>query len=86
MKKQEFYSTTEAAKLLGVSRITVFNWIGKRKLVAKKIGRNYIIPARVLAPYLQQQVLSEEAKATIDDAVKRTVKEYGETLKLLANA
>lgn len=85
MKKQEYYSTIEAAKLLGVSRITVFKWIGKLKLKAKKIGRNYAIPAESLTPFLKSQQLTDESKATIDRAVKKTVKEYGETLRLLAN-
>lgn len=86
MQNKEYYSTIEAAKLLGVSRITVFKWIGKLKLKAKKIGRNYAISHDALAPFLKKKQLTDEAKSTIDKAIKKTVKEYGETLKLLANA
>lgn len=82
---KEYYSTIEAAKLLGVSRITVFKWIGKLKIKAKKIGRNYAIPASALDPFMKQQ-LTDDAKSTIDKAITKTVKEYGETLKLLADA
>lgn len=38
-----FYTTTELAKLLGISRIAVFNRIKKGAIKAQKIGRNFII-------------------------------------------
>ena len=85
-KAQEYYSTSEAAKLLGVSRVTVFLWIEKGKIQAKKVGRNYIIPRTALLPLLKKGGLSDAGKAMIDRAVKKSVQEYGETFKLLANA
>jgi len=45
MKTQgkDFYTTAELAKLLGVSRITVFNRIKGGVIDAQKIGRNFIV-------------------------------------------
>lgn len=44
MNEGLFVSTTEAAKLLGVSSVTVFKRIQSGKIKAQKIGRNYLIP------------------------------------------
>lgn len=38
-----YISTTEAAKILGVSTVTVFNIIKDGRIQAQKVGRNYII-------------------------------------------
>lgn len=43
MGSKEFYTTTEMAKLLGISRIAVFNKIKKGDIRAQKMGRNFII-------------------------------------------
>jgi excisionase family DNA binding protein len=41
----DYISTTEAAEMLGVSRVTVFNMIKDKRIKrAIKVGRNYIIP------------------------------------------
>ncbi len=42
--KKEYLSTSELAKLLGVSRIAVFKKIKSGKIKAFKIGRNYVVP------------------------------------------
>jgi|GEM_PF-1489654 len=44
MDERLFVSTTEAAKLLGVSTVTVFKRIQKGEIKAQKVGRNYLIP------------------------------------------
>ncbi len=79
MKK--YYSTTEAANMLGISRIAVFKKIKSGVIKAEKVGRNYVIPASEIAS--SELELTEEGKKNIEKAVKKTVKEYGETLKLL---
>jgi len=75
----KYISTTEAAKKLGISRIAVFQHIQAGKLDAIKIGRNYAIPDSALP-----QKTSKSSEKEINEAVRRTVKEYGETLKLLS--
>lgn len=76
---KQYYSTAEAAKILGVSRVTVFRKIKKGKIKAEKIGRNFMILADQLPTPANTQTSIDE----INTAVKRAVKEYGKTLKQL---
>jgi len=78
----EYISATEAAKLLGISRIAVFKRIKSGQLKAEKVGRNYIIKIDDLGQIFQEKI-SKEKKQTIDKAIKKTIKEYGEALKKL---
>lgn len=82
MKKNDYISIPQLAKILGISRIAVYKKVKKGLIKAVKIGRNYAIPAKGLTDILGD-TLGEDAKKEIDKAVKRTVKEYGEVLKLL---
>ena len=43
IERKGFYTTAELAKLLGISRITVFNRVKAGTIKAQKIGRNFII-------------------------------------------
>lgn len=79
---KEFLSTSELAKLLGISRIAVFKKIQSGDIKAKKIGRNFAVDRKDL-PDVFGTTLREVHKQEIEKAVKKTVKEYGETLKLL---
>jgi len=85
MKQEKLISTTEAAKLLGISRIAVFNRIKKGKLEAKKFGRNYLINRDVISSDIDKE-LSDQEKKLIDKAVAKTIRDYSETLKKLADA
>jgi excisionase family DNA binding protein len=78
---KDYYTTAEAAKILGVSRITVFQRIKAGKLEAKQFGRNYSIPAAAL-PFGDDK-LETEKNDDLREAVKRVVREYGTTLKKL---
>jgi len=80
--KKQFYSTQEVADLLGISRIAVFKKIKANEIKAQKIGRNYVIAQEDL-PQILGQVLKPQEKEIINEAVARTVREYGQTLKLL---
>ncbi|KKS16480.1 MAG: hypothetical protein UU71_C0001G0018 [Parcubacteria group bacterium GW2011_GWB1_41_6] len=77
-----FFSTSEVAKILGVSRISVFKKIKSGEIKAKKIGRNFIIERKDLAEILES-VLREDKKKEIEQVVAKAVKEYGETFRLL---
>lgn len=81
--QNQFISTAELASLLGVSRVTIFNRIKKEEIKAQKIGRNFIIDKADLPPELFNNNISEDSKKEIQNAVKKTVAEYGETLRLL---
>jgi len=83
MRKRKFLSTTELAKILGVSRIAIYKKIRSGQIKAERVGRNFAISAGDLDEILGKK-LTRKAKKEIDQAVERTVEEYGETLRLLA--
>lgn len=78
----KYYSIPEAAKIMGLSRIAVYNRVKSGKLKAIRMGRNYAIPETALGKILKQEI-TDETKATIKAGVKRVVAEYGETLRRL---
>ena len=82
MSTERYITIPELAKLLGVSRIAVYNRVKKGQIPATKIGRTYVITDQTVADILGRKVTNQGKKA-IDDAVDRTVREYGEVLKLL---
>ncbi len=81
MDKKEL-STNEVAKLLGVSRVAVFKKIKAGEIKAKKSGRNFVIEAKDL-PEILGAVLTKKKKQDIERSVEKTIREYGEALKLL---
>jgi len=85
MEDKQYISTAEAAEKLGVSRVTVFNRIKSGQISAKKVGRNYIIEKKAILGGKDAE-LTEAEKIVINKAVDKTVREYKETLKLLADA
>lgn len=77
-----FLSTSETAKILGISRVAVFKKIKRGEIKAQKIGRNFIIDQKDLSEAFKN-ILNESKKREIEKSVSKTVREYGETLKLL---
>ncbi|MDD4989306.1 MAG: helix-turn-helix domain-containing protein [Candidatus Pacebacteria bacterium] len=82
MENKTLLSTAEVAKILGISRVAVFKKIQSGEIKAKKIGRNYVIESADLSVVLGV-ILSPERKKEIEKSVDKTVKEYGEALKML---
>lgn len=82
MEKTQYISIAQFAKILGVSRIAVYKKIKKGQIKAIRIGRGFAIPKKYLTD-IAGKTLSEKDKKIIDEAVKKTFKEYGELLKLL---
>lgn len=68
--------------MLGISRIAVFKKVKKGEIPAQKVGRNFVIARRDL-PAILGSVLKESSRREIEKAVHKTVREYGETLRLL---
>lgn len=81
---KNYYTTSEYANLLGISRIAVFKRIKKGTLPAIKIGRIYAIPKNQTEDIFNRP-LSENQKALLDKAIEKTVKDYGQTLKMLGS-
>lgn len=82
----DFLSTSEAAKFLGVSRVTLFNRIKNGQIQAMKVGGSYIIPRQEIEDLLNKKMLSSSRKIELEKGVDRVVNEYGETLKLLKDS
>lgn len=78
----KYISTTEAAELMGISRVAVFKQIKSGKLRAEKVGRNYVIDRNDLAGIFRNITPSEKRRVSI--AMKRVVKQYGPALKRLS--
>lgn len=81
-QENEYVTIPELAKMLGLSRIAVFKKVKKGEIKAIKIGKTYGIPRKSLE-VIFGRVLAEADKREIDRAIKKTVSEYGSTLKLL---
>jgi len=79
---KKFLSTTEVALFLGISRQAVFKKIKAGEIKARKIGRNFVIDRKDLSEIVGK-VLNQKQKLEIQKSVDKTVREYGETLKLL---
>lgn len=82
MTREKYITIPELAKLLGVSRIAIYNRVKKGDIPATKIGRTYVITDQTVADILGKEMTAERKKR-IDAAVARTVHEYGEVLKML---
>jgi len=82
MTDKDYLTIPELARLLGLSRIAVYRRVKKGQIPARRIGRIYVITDRTVRDILGKKV-SVRGKKRIDDAVLRTVKEYGEVLKRL---
>jgi excisionase family DNA binding protein len=78
---KEVMSTAELAKILDISRIAVFKKIRSGQIKAVKAGRGYVI-LRKDVPVLAGKT-SKQKKRLIEQAVKKTVADYGEVLKQL---
>ncbi|MDE2039924.1 MAG: hypothetical protein KGJ45_07880 [Elusimicrobia bacterium] len=70
------------ARMLGVSRVAVFHKVRNGEIKAKRIGRIYAIDGKEVAKIVGRP-LTSRIKKEIESAVRKTVHEYGETLRLL---
>jgi excisionase family DNA binding protein len=84
MAIEKHITIPELARLLGVSRIAIYNRVRKGQIPAEKIGRTYVITDQTVADIFGKEV-TKKGKKRIDAAVQKTVREYGEVLKKLAN-
>jgi len=72
------------AKLLGVSRITVYKRVKRGDIPARKIGKMYVITDRTVMDLLGKGV-SSRTRQQIENAVRKTVSDYGDLLKRLGS-
>ncbi len=79
IQNEEYVTIPQLAKFLGVSRITIYNKVKNGEIEAIRIGRIYAIPKKYISEILGK-TLSAKTKKLVDEAVSRTVQEYGEVL------
>lgn len=79
---KKYITTTELADFLGISREAIRKKIKKGQIRAEKIGRNFVIDRKFL-PEILNTKLNANNKKEIEKSVEKTVKEYGEAIKLL---
>ena len=84
MAKEKYITIPRLAKLVGVSRISIYKKVKKGEIPAIRIGRNYAITDQTIAQVLGEE-LSEEGEKKVAAAVNKTVEQYGEVLRELSN-
>lgn len=82
--KKEFYSVSEVASILNITRQAVLKKINNGQIKAEKVGRNFIIYKRNIEEFVSID-LTDRIKNKIDQGVEKVIKEYGEVLKRLGN-
>lgn len=82
-KNREYFSTIDVAKILGISRISVFKRIKTGKLEATKMGRNYVITREAIESALGSKLTTRQEKE-ITDAINKALQEYRSTFERLA--
>ena len=87
-----FYTITELATLMGISRIAVFNQVKLGKIYAIRVGNSYVIPSeeaekaitlRKTAQKLGRESLSVQQRRKIDAGVDKAVDQYSDVLERL---
>ncbi|PKN01077.1 MAG: hypothetical protein CVU77_06920 [Elusimicrobia bacterium HGW-Elusimicrobia-1] len=82
MAEKKYLTIPEVAKILGISRIAVYKKVRNGQMKAVKIGRNYAVSSELVTGGADKKISGRDIDTT-ERAVKRTVAEYGEALKLL---
>ncbi len=70
-----FYSTTQIADKLQVSRTTVFRMIKGGVIAATKVGRNYIISDHAIALYILNHQLTPAERDAVKAAMRQLLDE-----------
>lgn len=81
-QNNNFLTVKQLADILDISRIAVFNKIKKGQLIAKKVGKTYLIPKNQLVGIINND-LSEDEKIKIKKGVNKVIRDYGDTLRML---
>jgi len=71
----------QLARLLGLSRIAVYNKVKSGEIKAVRIGRTYAINTKDIADILGKTLTKKVRRNR--SSYKKTVDEYGEVLRLL---
>ncbi len=83
MNEEKFITIPQLARILGVSRISIYKKVKKGQIPARRIGRTYAIADKTITEILGKRVTTR-GRQQIDEALEKTVQEYGEVLKKLS--
>ena len=72
---KDYYSTSQVAHILHMSRVGVFNRIKNGKIKGDKVGRNYIVSHENLLEALGESI-GNEKRENIERAVDKALTEY----------
>lgn len=84
ISKKEFFSVSEVASILNITRQAVLKKIKNGQIKAEKVGRNFVIYEKDIKEIISND-LTDKIKNEIDKGVEKAIKEYGEVLKRLGN-
>jgi excisionase family DNA binding protein len=79
----KYITIPQLAKMLNVSRVTVFRWVKSGKIKASKVGGTWIIDDPDILSTITGE-LTDAQKAEIAEAVDKAVEQYGELFRLLS--
>jgi len=82
----KYITVAQLAKILKITRQSVHKKIKKGQIQVIRIGKTYAIPEDFIKNNvfdIKGHPLSEDEKKNIERAVKKTLEEYGEVLRLL---
>ncbi len=74
--KDEYFTISEAAKELNVTRQTISRWIKQRKIVAEKIGRETLVKKDEIRNYMELPKKMAYLKWAVKEAELMARKEY----------
>lgn len=84
MVKKEYITIPQLAEMLGISRTAVYKKVKKGQIAATKVGRVYVISDADVTAILGDK-MSGKDKTQVEQAVRKTVADFSETLRLLGN-
>lgn len=79
---KNYFTVSELANILNISRVAVFKKIKNGQIKAEKIGRDYVIFKKDLNGIVCAE-LTDKLKKEIEKGVTKVVEEYGDVLKKL---
>lgn len=79
---KNYFTVSELADTLNISRVAVFKKIKNSQIKAEKVGRDYVIFKKDLNGIVCDE-LTNKLKREIEKGVTKVVKEYGAVLKKL---
>lgn len=83
MQHKNYYTTTELGKIMGLNRSQVYRKIKSGEIPAVKAGRYNLVPRFYVDSLLGE--LEKDDKKRIQSAVNKTIKQYGEVIKMLGD-